>query len=309
MVKLSHMKNLILLFMVSFAATSSAQISISKSSSDIATFKNIDLYDVAPAESNGLEGKERYDPEREFIYDIAHPRMDVYLPASDKATGRAVVICPGGGYSGLAINREGYMTAEWFTGQGIAAILLYYRMPGGHWEVPLADVHQAIYKVRARAEEWNIDPGKVGIIGFSAGGHLASTAAVKFDDSTRPDFAILIYPVISLDEKYMHKGSRDNLLGKPDPQEKQVYDALVNAYSANLNVTSRTPPVFLALSDDDKVVPPVNSTLLYSALKENGIPAELHIYPAGGHGWGFRENFTYRDEFQTSLSRWLQELP
>lgn len=163
-------------------------------------------------------------------------------------------------------------------------------------------MQQAIELVRANAAGWGVDPARVGVIGFSAGGHLASTAATHFTcDANRPDFAILVYPVITMDERFTHAGSRRNLLGGA-PAE-----GLVAAFSNELCVTSGTPPTFIAFSDDDDGVPPVNGTLFYNALKAASVPGEIHIYPTGGHGWGWNETFKYRDEFRNSLARWLSE--
>ncbi len=225
----------------------------------------------------------------------------LFLPDKAKATGQAVVVLPGGGYALVAYDHEGLQVARWLNAHGIAAIVVRYRMPNKHHEIPLRDVHQAIRTVRSNAAKWNIDPNDVGIMGFSAGGHLASTAATKFDAATRPDFAVLFYPVITLGPPSAHTGSRTNLIGTDASPE------MIRRYSSEQQVSNRTPRTFLALSDDDKTVPPVNSTLFYDALKAYGIPAELHIYPTGGHGWGWREDFKYKDEVRTALLRWLQE--
>ena len=157
--------------------------------------------------------------------------------------------------------------------------------------------------VREKARLWHVDPHRIGIMGFSAGGHLASTVSTHFEnDSQRPDFSILIYPVITMDERYTHKVSREELIGRDAPIE------LVDRYSNEKQVSDRTPVTFLALSDADGGVPPVNSTMYYEALKAHGVPAELHVYPSGGHGWGWLETFKYHDELRTSLDRWLKEI-
>ena len=181
--------------------------------------------------------------------------------------------------------------------------MLRYRMPNGHHDIPLHDARTAIALLRDHAAEWGIDPHQVGIMGFSAGGHLASTVSTHFEnDSQRPDFSILVYPVITMDERYTHKVSREELIGRDAPIE------LVDRYSHEKQVSDRTPVTFLALSDDDGGVPPVNSTMYYEALKAHGVPAELHVYPSGGHGWGWLETFKYHDELRTSLDRWLKEI-
>lgn len=229
------------------------------------------------------------------------PFVTIYRPEG-KGTVPAVVICPGGAYGGLAIGHEGHQVAEWFLARGFAAVVLKYTLPHGVYDRPRRDVQRAIEMVRANAAAWNIDPARVGVIGFSAGGHLASTAATQFTcDANRPDFAVLIYPVITMDARYTHAGSRRNLLGEA-PAE-----GLVAAYSNELRVTPRTPPTFIAFSDDDDVVPPVNGTMFYDALKAASVPGEIHIYPSGGHGWGWLETFRYKDELRASLARWLSE--
>lgn len=260
--------------------------------------KFMPLYSSAPAEGNGLnKADERLTPDN--FTGATEADYALFLPDKARTTGQAVVICPGGGYQTLAYNHEGIMVARWMNEQGIAAVVLRYRMPNTHHNIPLDDLHTAIKMVRVKSSEWGIDPKNVGVIGFSAGGHLASTAATHFTEETRPDFAVLIYPVISLDERYTHFGSRYNLIGRE-------YNAgLVAEYSNDLRVTAQTPRTFIAFSSDDRTVTPLNGTLFYHALLANKIPAELHIYPVGGHGWGWRENFKYHDEFTHSLSRWL----
>jgi acetyl esterase/lipase len=225
--------------------------------------------------------------------DADRPTLTVSLPPADKATGCAVVVCPGGGYGGLADNHEGRQIAEWLNGQGVAAFVLKYRhAPRYRHPAPLQDAQRAIRTVRARAGEWKVDPRRVGIWGFSAGGHLASTAGTHFDDgkadaddpiervSCRPDFLILAYPVITLKEPYTHKGSRDNLLGPNPPEE------LLNGLCNDEQVTAKTPPTFLFHTGDDTVVPPENSVLFYLALRKHKVPAELHVYEKGRHGVG-----------------------
>lgn len=232
----------------------------------------------------------------------ADARMFVYLPQSETATGQVLVICPGGGYGGLAIAHEGHQVAEWLNERGIAAVVLKYRMPAGNHAIPVQDVLTAIELTRLHAAKWNIRADKVGVMGFSAGGHLASTAATHFTSAeNRPDFAALIYPVITMNQQYTHEGSRRNLIGE-NPSE-----GLVAAFSNELRVSDNTPPVFIAFSDDDRTVPTQNGTIFYNAMKAKGLPAELHIYPSGDHGWGWRDNFKYVDEFRTSFERWLTE--
>jgi acetyl esterase/lipase len=228
------------------------------------------------------------------------PSIRVYLPAKDKATGRAVVACPGGSYNGLAYNHEGYGFAPFFTDQGVAFILLKYRMPFGHREVPYADAEEALRLVKEHAKEWNIKVDDIGIMGSSAGGHLASTIATHTKPELRPAFQILLYPVITMDSTYTHRGSRRNLLGNKPSAE------LIAQYSNEKQVTSTTPKAFLALSDDDKVVSSANGVNYYLALKKAGVPASLHVYPSGNHGWGIKDTFKYKQAFLTELREWLQ---
>lgn len=230
------------------------------------------------------------------------PFVRLYRPAGISGPVPAVIICPGGSYSGYAIGHEGYDVARWYTELGFAAVVLKYRLPHGNYDTPRRDVQHAFELVRAHADAWNIDPSRVGVMGFSAGGHLASTAATHFKgEADRPDFAVLIYPVVSMDATRTHSESRRNLLGDtPGP-------GLVAAYSNELRVTRRTPPSFIVFSDDDKVVDPLNGILFYEALRKNGVEGEIHIYPTGGHGWGWLETFRYKDELRSSLARWLAE--
>jgi acetyl esterase/lipase len=228
---------------------------------------------------------------------VQTPGMTVYLPAKRSATGQAVIICPGGGYVYLSYNWEGTDPARLLAAKGIAAIVLKYRLPNSKSNItphlsPLADAKRAIRIVRANAAEWNIKKDQVGIMGFSAGGHLASTLATHFDEGdkratdsveqqrSRPDFAVLVYPVISMSKPIMHAGSRNNLLG-----EKRD-TALANLYSNELQVTKATPPTFLVHAMDDKSVPVENSLLFFQAMKDNGVTGELHVFPKGGHGFG-----------------------
>ena len=229
---------------------------------------------------------------------VAEPTIEVYLPA--KPNGVAIVACPGGGYSHLAMEHEGRDMADWFNGQGITYAVLTYRMPNGHSDVPLSDALQAIKLMRQHAEEWHIN--KVGIMGSSAGGHLASTAATHFTDSEdRPDFQILFYPVVTMRD-YTHKGSRTGLLGS-DPTDEQI--AL---FSNELQVTEQTPPAFIMHSTDDNAVPVLNSVNYYLSLLEHGVSATMHIYPIGGHGWGYRDGFAYKRQWTGELEKWLREI-
>ena len=257
---------------------------------------DIDLWPNGLPNSNGIDKTQPFDDKKQNF----KPSIRVFLPEAGKATGRAVVCCPGGGYSHLATDHEGYAWAPFFNERGIALIVLKYRMPHGHTDVPISDAKEALRVVRENAQKWNIDPRKVGIMGSSAGGHLASTVATHSDSLTAPAFQILFYPVVTFDYKYTHKGSRHGLIGEQASQE------MVDLYSNEKQVTAQTPPAIMLLSDDDRVVPSPNSVNYYLALKQHGIKATMHIYPSGGHGWGSRENFKYHKEMMSDLSAWLE---
>lgn len=230
--------------------------------------------------------------------------LTVYLPDAKKATGRAIVCCPGGGYSHLAMDHEGHQWATFFNNQGIALIVLKYRMPHGNYVVPISDAEQAMKIVRQNAAEWHIDPHNVGIMGFSAGGHLASTIATHSKGDAAPDFQILFYPVITMDLGFTHKGSHDNLFGTN--HDKKKLRKLEAEYSNDQQVNRTTPRAFLALSDDDKAVPAANGFGYYQQLYKHDVPASIHIYPSGGHGWGYRESFAYHYQMVFELKAWLQ---
>ena len=233
-------------------------------------------------------------------FDIEQPSLRVFLPAPELATGRAVVACPGGGYSGLAVNHEGYDWAPYFNKQGIALIVLKYRMPKGDLTLPISDAEAAMKMVRDSADVWNLNPNDIGIMGSSAGGHLASTIATHAPEALRPNFQILFYPVITMDKSFTHMGSHDNLLGKDASAD------LEKEFSNEKQVTKETPRAFIVYSDDDKVVPPANGVNYYLALNKKGVPSVLHIHPTGGHGWGIREDFLYKSEMQNELTSWLR---
>ena len=216
-----------------------------------------------------------------------------------KPNGQAIVACPGGGYAGIATTHEGHDMATWFNTQGITYAVLHYRMPYGKHEIPLSDAHQAIRYMRKNGEKWGIK--QLGIMGSSAGGHLASTAATHFDAETRPDFQILFYPVVTMTD-YTHQGSKDNLLGK-NPSEE-----LVKLYSNELQVTEQTPPAFIMHSSNDDAVPVLNSINYYLALCKHGVWSSMHLYPIGGHGWGYNESFPYKAQWKDELEKWLREI-
>ena len=265
--------------------------------------KVIKLWEGNPPESNGLSGEET-KRDGSFIMNVSVPELEIYLPEKAGRKGMAVVICPGGGYSGVAYDHEGIMVAKWLNKEGIAAFILKYRMPNKHKDVPLSDAWQAMRHVREHAAEYGVDAYKIGICGFSAGGHLASTASTHFatsGTSTRPDFSILFYPVVTM-TNLTHGGSRNNLLGD-NPSEAEIH-----MFSNEKQVNVNTPPAILLLSDDDNAVLPENSVRYYEALKSNNIPATMYIFPTGGHGWGFRDNFEYNKQMTDLLSAWLKGL-
>lgn len=250
---------------------------------------------------------------------VQSPDITVYLPSKRNSTGQAVIICPGGGYGGLSYSWEGSDPARLLSARGIAAIVLKYRLPNSKSNItphlsPLADAKRAIRIVRANAAKWNIKKDRIGIMGFSAGGHLAATLATHFDggdandsdsierQNSRPDFAVLVYPVISLSKPIMHAGSRNNLIGAtPD-------STLARFYSAEFQVTAQTPPTFLVHASDDKGVPVENSLLFYQALKDNNVPVEMHIYPKGGHGFGLAVGRGYLETWTERLVDWMRGL-
>jgi len=251
--------------------------------------------------------------ESSWIDHVSQPTLTPYFLSKDKANGAAVIVIPGGGYSGLASAHEGMAIAQEFNKIGVTAFVLKYRLPSDEIMQdksigPLQDAQTAIMIVRKRAAEWGIDPNKIGIIGFSAGGHLASTAGTHFDKpvienkeniSVRPDFMMLIYPVITFGEQ-AHVGSRENLIGKT-PSAAQV-----DLYSNEKQITPNTPPTFLIHAEDDKTVPVQNSLLFYDALLKNRVKAEMHLFQEGGHGFGLNNSKNKGKWFDWAAS-WLDE--
>lgn len=271
-----------------------------------------------PNQKNTKETETAVERTIVWIENIQKPTLEVYLPSKKIATGKAVVICPGGGYRGLAYDGEGTDIAKWFNAKGIAAFVLKYRVPASKsliipHEAPLQDAKRAIRLVRSNAKKWNISENEIGIMGFSAGGHLASTLGTHFDSedklpkseieniSARPDFMILIYPVITM-EAFGHEGSRENLLGtKPN-------DELLHYYSNELQVTGKTPPTFLLHCSDDKTVPVKNSLVFYEALQKEKIETEMHIFPKGGHGFGLAIGKRHLENWTDNLYEWILSL-
>lgn len=263
-----------------------------------------DKFLLWPNGAPGAKGAEETD----------QPSLTVYPAPADRATGCAIVICPGGGYQHLALGHEGEEIGQWLNSIGVTGFVLRYRLaPKYQHPSPMLDVQRALRTVRSRAAEWKLDPAKIGILGFSAGGHLASTAATHFDGgdpagadpidkvSCRPDFAILCYPVITFtDESVMHRGSRNNLIGgKPTPEMTELL-------SNEKQVTSKTPPTFLWHTTEDKGVQSQNSALFYMACVKAGVPAELHIYEKGKHGIGLAKNIPGPDQWSKQCEAWLR---
>jgi len=269
--------------------------------------------------SNGTIGEEEH-PREGRVRNIQDPTITVYLPEKEKATGAAVVICPGGGYWLLAINHEGHDVAKWFNEFGVAGIVLKNRLPtsdniSDKSEVAMTDAKRAVRLVRVNAEKWGIDEKKIGIMGFSAGGHLASTVGTHFDYgvldsedpiqhySSRPDFMILVYPVINMYEEFMHSGSMRNLLGENPARDQML------RFSNDMMVTEDTPPTILIHSTDDSGVPVANSIKFYEALIRHGISAELHIFNSGGHGYGLgRKDATSHNLWPKVCEAWMKDM-
>ena len=259
-----------------------------------------------------VDYKEQLDADS-FLSGVTIPTLIPYLPDKATANGTAVIICPGGGYIGLSMDNEGAQIAKEFNKIGVTAFILKYRLPSDSIMVdktigPLQDAQRAIQMVRQDAAKWGINPNRIGIIGFSAGGHLASTAITHFDKvvvdnkdniSVRPDFGILLYPVVSFGPM-AHVGSRENLIGKTPTQEQLDY------YSNEKQVNANTPPTFLVHAEDDDTVPVENSIMFYDAMVKNKVKGEIHIYQAGGHGFGLH-NKTTKDYWFASLTNWMDE--
>jgi acetyl esterase/lipase len=270
----------------------------------------LDLYQIVP-NSKKSDIKESFNERAGFFSGVTKPTLEMYLPDKEKATGAAVVICPGGSYKILAYQSEGIRTAKEFMKNGVAAFVLKYRLPDDSIMTdkkigPLQDAQQAIKVVRENAPKWGIDINKVGIMGFSAGGHLASTEATHYKKSViennnntnlRPDFLILIYPVISMQDSLTHLDSRKNLLGK-NPSR-----LLIDEFSNELQVDENTPPTYITHAGDDKAVDVDNSIFFYEKLRHHNVPAELHLYPKGGHGFVLSQK---PEDWMMPLFKWMK---
>lgn len=280
----------------------------------------INVWENEFPESKAFTGEEKVDDRATgeatdiWVGGVSKPTLTVIAPSEFERNGTAVVICPGGGYGGLSFEKEGTEMAKFLNQYGITCFVLKYRHGGGVHQhpVPLSDVQRALRVVRSQADQWKVEPNRIGVLGFSAGGHLASSVGTHFDagdnkasdlvdkQSCRPDFMVLIYPVISMDAKITHAGSLKNLLGeKPDP-------SLVELMSNDLQVTAVTPPTFIAHASDDQAVPVENALRFYRALIEHKVPAELHVFAEGGHGFGMRRKDKPVVEWPNLLVNWLR---
>lgn len=245
---------------------------------------------------------------------VQEPMLDVFHAKGENHTGAAIVIFPGGGYDVLAYDHEGTQVAKWFSQRGVTSIIVRYRMNPYRHPVPMMDAQRAMQSVRARAKQWSIDPNRIGIMGFSAGGHLASVAVVhpidanpQSDDpilrvSSRPDFSVLVYPVITMRQPLTHSGSREHLLGT-DPSESDLH-----LLSTHLHVNKRTPPTLLVHSADDEVVPLQNSELFLAALNRHKVPSKLLTYGMGGHGYGLGRGYADSKEWPEECMNWLDQI-
>lgn len=292
-------RHLTILFAAMFVLTAFVVI---VPAAETATPQNIEL--LWPDGAPGAKGSQDGDK----------PTLTICLPDKEKATGTAIVICPGGGYGHLSMDREGQQIADWLNSIGVAGFILKYRHQGvGYgYPAPLQDAQRAMRIVRSRAREWSLDPQRIGIMGFSAGGHLASSTGTHFQNnyydakdeidqaSCRPDFMVLLYPVITMEDSFTHKGSKQNLLGKnPDPK-------LVEDFSNEKQVTPETPPTFLVHSNEDKTVPTENSVFFYLALRKAGVPAEMHIYQNGPHGTAIEKRFGLISTWPDRCADWMK---
>jgi acetyl esterase/lipase len=263
--------------------------------------KVVKWWNNSKAPHSNEESKDEVRNKSGNFYHTSQTEFYLYIADAATATGQAVVVCPGGGYSAVCIEREGFKLAEYFKSIGVTALVLKYRLPNyGHKEVPLEDAQAALNYLRKNAKKLGVDPTKVGIVGSSAGGHLAAYTSTFTPDEQKPAFTVLFYPVITAESCMTHQGTFDQLLGKQQPPHLRDY------YSLNNRVTSTTPPAILFLSNDDRVVPAISSIRYYQALKYNGVKGAMHVYPEGGHGWVGREGFRYEKDWQHQLKRWLE---
>ena len=266
--------------------------------------KVVKVWNNTTAPHSNEETKDEYLNEKNFFYQTSETVFYIYKADKKKNTGKCIVILPGGGYGAVCISKEGFNVAEWLQTEGITSIVVKYRLPNnGHKEVPLEDAQAALRYAREHASELGIDPAKVGMMGSSAGGHLAAYTSTFTPDEQKPNFSVLFYPVITGTTWQTHMGTFNRLLGKDRTPE------MTEHYSLENRVTATTPPTILLLSDDDLVVPPISSIRYYEALKHHGVKATMYIFPSGGHGWaGDDGNFKYEQEYKHLLLDWLSTL-
>ncbi len=300
LLKILKMRVLFILLCAAFTINSSAQDLV------------IDVWPNGAPTDNGLTGPE-VELENNRVANISVAKMYVYFPEEKNNNGAAMILCPGGAYIREAMSHEGYEVAEWLKERGITGIVLKYRLPNGHHQVPLEDATRALRTVRYHAEEWGIDPNKIGIAGSSAGGNLAANAGTRFtfgDEnasdpiekvSSRPDFMLLLYPFIDHKEENMAKPVKDHFFGKDKNWET------AKKYSPQRNVTEQTPPTFFVHADNDNVVDPSHSIELYLALKKFKIPAEMHIFQDGGHGFGMNKIDMPAEQWPELFHQWLKQ--
>ncbi|MBR1565038.1 MAG: alpha/beta hydrolase [Paludibacteraceae bacterium] len=257
------------------------------------------LYDSAPAEDNGLWGEEQTNA-KGSIWNISHANIEVYFPQKENNTGQAVLIFPGGGYRSLSWGHEGRWSAYWLRDNGITAVIVKYRLPNGHCMIPLSDALEAMRYARSHASEWGVNPRQIGVMGFSAGGHLAATLCTKYTDSiTRPDFCILYYPVIRLSN---HSNSKKHLIGDDATEET------VDFFDAAKHVTSQTPPTLFFAASTDSVVSVARTLDYVESLVANEVYTEAHIYPQGRHGFCFKKEFPYHSQMTETLKLFMQKM-
>ena len=265
--------------------------------------KTIKLWNNKKAPHSNEETKDENRNKAGHFYNTSQTVFYLYKANKKTATGQGVVICPGGGYGAVCIEREGFALAEYFQSIGVTALVLKYRLPNyGHKEVPLEDAQEALRYMRKHGKKWTVHPANVGLAGSSAGAHLAAYTSTFTADAEKPAFTVLFYPVINGESCMTHQGTFDRLLGKnhaPYLREK---------YSLDNCVTPTTPPTILLLSNNDRTVPPISSVLYYKALKHYGVKAAMHVYPEGGHGWVGRESFRYHKNWQHQLKRWMEDI-
>lgn len=268
--------------------------------------KTVYLYPEGTTESNGYTAQdEYYVPERGALYRTSEPRIDIYMPAHNKNKEGVTTLlsCPGGGYSYTSIVNEGLNVAKYFVPRGYAVVVLKYRLPNGHENIPLSDAIRAMEILRDSATVWGLNPQKIGVIGFSAGGHLAASLVTKYTSAkSRPDFGLLVYPVISFDKNVYHGGSCRQLLGE-EPTAEQIKN-----WSLDKQVTETTPPCWLVACQDDPTVPVENSIRFYQALTAKKVPATMLLVPTGGHGWGFTRHFPMRELMEQSMISFINYL-